>query len=78
MVTTRPEQADFFFVPIYGECFLWSWEMLRRENRAKSFEYTNALYLEVLGRGLHSSTFGLNVNALCWIGAAFRGCLWDV
>jgi len=47
--TTRPEEADFFFVPIYGECFLWSWEMLRRENRAKSFEYTNSLYLELLG-----------------------------
>ena len=49
VLTTRPEEADFFFVPIYGECFLWSWEMLRRENRAKSFEYTNTLYMELLG-----------------------------
>jgi hypothetical protein len=27
------------------------------------------------GRGLHSSTFRLNVSALCGIGGAFRGCL---
>jgi hypothetical protein len=26
------------------------------------------------GRGFHSSTFRLNVNAFCGIGAAFRGC----
>jgi len=26
------------------------------------------------GRGLHSSTFRLNVSASFWIGAAFRGC----
>jgi len=26
------------------------------------------------GRGLHSSTFQLNVSALCGIGVAFRGC----
>jgi len=48
ILVTRPEDADFFFVPIYGECFLWSWEMLRRENRAKSFELTNALYAELV------------------------------
>ena len=28
-----------------------------------------------LGRGLHSSTFRFNVNALCGIGGAFRRCL---
>ena len=28
----------------------------------------------VLGRGLHSSTFRLNVSAFCGIGGAFRGC----
>jgi len=27
------------------------------------------------GRGLHSSTFRLNVSTLCGIGGAFRGCL---
>jgi len=26
------------------------------------------------GRGLHSSTFRLNVSAFCGIGGAFRGC----
>jgi len=30
------------------------------------------------GRGLNSSTFGLNVSASCGIGGAFRGCLGDV
>jgi len=27
------------------------------------------------GRGLHSSSFRLNVSAFCGIGCAFRGCL---
>ena len=26
------------------------------------------------GRGLHSSTFRLNVSAFCGVGGAFRGC----
>jgi hypothetical protein len=30
-----------------------------------------------VGRGLHSSTFRLNVSALCGIGGAFGGCLGD-
>jgi hypothetical protein len=30
------------------------------------------------GRGLHSSTFWLNVSAFCGIGGAIRGCLGDV
>jgi hypothetical protein len=29
-------------------------------------------------RGLHSSTFRLNVSAFCAIGGAFRGCIGDV
>jgi hypothetical protein len=29
----------------------------------------------VRGRGLHSSTFQLNVSAFCGIGCAFRGCV---
>jgi len=29
-------------------------------------------------RGLHSSTFRLNVSAFCGIGGAFRGCLGGV
>jgi len=28
----------------------------------------------LLGRGLHSSTFRLNVSAFCGIGVAIRGC----
>jgi len=27
------------------------------------------------GMGLHSSTFQLNLSALCWIGGAHRGCV---
>eukprot|EP00899_Mesostigma_viride_P009806 jgi/Mesvir1/18827/Mv11428-RA.1 len=46
--TTDPDAADFFFVPIYGECFLWSWEMLRKETREKSFDNTNKFFLEAL------------------------------
>jgi len=30
------------------------------------------------GRGLHSSTFQLNVSALCCIGGVFRGCVGGV
>jgi hypothetical protein len=30
------------------------------------------------GRGLHSSTFWLNVSALCGIGGPLKGCLGDV
>jgi len=30
------------------------------------------------GRGLHSSTFRLNVSAFCGIGGAFRGCVGGV
>jgi len=32
----------------------------------------------VLGRGLHSSTFRINVSAFCVIGGAFSGCLGGV
>ena len=27
-------------------------------------------------RGLHSSTFRLDVSAFCGVGVAFKGCLW--
>jgi len=30
------------------------------------------------GRGLHSSTFRLNISVFCGIGGAFRGCLGGV
>ena len=30
------------------------------------------------GRGLHSSTFQLNLSAFCGIGSASGGCLWGV
>ena len=33
---------------------------------------------EVGFKGLHSSTFRLNVSAFCGIGGAFRGCLGGV
>ncbi|KAK3233372.1 Glycerol kinase [Cymbomonas tetramitiformis] len=43
-----PEEATMFFVPIYGECFLWQYEMLRREPRVRSYELTNDFYMEAL------------------------------
>jgi hypothetical protein len=33
------------------------------------------LSVSIVGRGLHSSTFRLNVSAVCGIGGAFRCCL---
>jgi hypothetical protein len=33
---------------------------------------------QAMGRGLHSSTFWLNVRALSGIGAVFRGCVGGV
>jgi hypothetical protein len=30
---------------------------------------------DLIGRGLHSSTFQLNLSAVCGIGGATRGCL---
>ena len=32
----------------------------------------------IVGRGLHSSTFQLNLSAFCGIGGTFRGCLGGV
>ena len=46
--TTNPEIADFYFVPVYGECFLWQYEMLKKQGREKSFDLTNQLYLDAL------------------------------
>jgi len=46
--TMNPEEADLFFVPQYGECFLWSREMLRHENQGQAMEETNEYFLEVL------------------------------
>ena len=31
--TTNAEIADFFLVPVYGECFLWQYEMLKKKGR---------------------------------------------
>ena len=46
--TMNPDEADLFFVPQYGECFLWSREMLRHENQGQAMEETNEYFLEVL------------------------------
>ena len=46
--TMKPEEADFFFVPIYGECFLWQHEMLRGDGHEKSFKLTNDFFNEAL------------------------------
>lgn len=47
-LTKHAEEADFFYVPIYGECFLWQYEMLKKESHEKSFELTNQLFLDAL------------------------------
>ena len=46
--TTNPDRADFFLVPVYGECFLWQYEMLKKKGREYSFGLTNQLYLDAL------------------------------
>jgi hypothetical protein len=47
---------------------------LRRDVRRASVP----AHLLLTGRGLHSSTFWLNVSAFCGVGGAFRGCLGGV
>jgi len=49
---------------------------LRRYAAVRVFQAVNAQVKgdKLDGRGLHSSTFQLNVSALCGIGGAFRGC----
>jgi hypothetical protein len=47
----------------------------RRVSTLSSFAYAGGGCLHrVGGRGLHSSTFRLNVSAFCGIGGAFSGC----
>ena len=46
--TKDVNEADLFFVPQYGECFLWSREMLRHENQNQATEETNEYFLEIL------------------------------
>jgi len=49
--------------------------------RSSPFQFTSTEHarklfaLEELGRGLHSSTFQLNLSALYGIGGARRGCV---
>jgi len=42
---------------------------------ADTFTEDDPLSANVLGRGLHSSTFWLNVSAFCGIGVTFGGCV---
>jgi hypothetical protein len=46
--TKDPHKADLFFVPIYGECFLWQWEMLKHVGAEKSFQLTNDFFQEAM------------------------------
>ena len=46
--TTNPDRADFFLVPVYGECFLWQYVMPKKKGREYSFGLTNQLYLDAL------------------------------
>jgi len=50
----KPEQADMFFVPVYGECFLWQHEMLRHESRDVAYTATNTFFLEALSMITHN------------------------
>ena len=52
--------------------FVW------RDNTPGSFSAGRAVRRVYTGRGLHSSTFRLNVSSLCGIRGAFRGCLGGV
>lgn len=46
--TRDPMEADFFFVPIYGECYLWQHEMLRHIGRVESYAATNSFFNEAM------------------------------
>lgn len=46
--TKDPTKADMFFVPIYGECFLWIYEMLQHVGADKAFSMTNDFFLEAI------------------------------
>lgn len=46
--TKDPTKADLFFVPIYGECFLWQWEMLKHVGAEKSYQLTNDFFKEAI------------------------------
>ena len=47
--TEDPAEADFFYMPVYTECFLWVKSVLKKLPREKAFGETNALMLEALG-----------------------------
>jgi hypothetical protein len=46
--TKDPASADLFFVPIYGECFLWIYEMLQHVGHDKAFSLTNDFFMEAI------------------------------
>eukprot|EP00951_Prasinocladus_malaysianus_P035653 scaffold368915_cov38-Prasinocladus_malaysianus.AAC.1 len=46
--TKDPSKADLFFVPIYGECYLWIYEMLQHVGADKSFSLTNDFFMEAV------------------------------
>ena len=47
--TEDPAEADFFYMPVYAECFLWVKSALKKLPREQAFGETNALMLEALG-----------------------------
>mmetsp|Transcript_34242 Transcript_34242/g.97074 ORF Transcript_34242/g.97074 Transcript_34242/m.97074 type:complete len:414 (+) Transcript_34242:3020-4261(+) len=46
--TKDPADADLFFVPIYGECYLWQYEMLQHVGAEKAFSMTNDFFMEAI------------------------------
>ena len=50
----------------------------RRRNAGCGIFSVRPLSRRTRGRGLHSSTFRLNVSALCGVGGAIRDCLGGV
>ena len=66
---TRTLVALRLLVPM---CMLGSWlsSPRRRDLPTQIIVFSRLL----IGRGLHSSTFRLNVSALCGTGGALRGC----
>ena len=63
------DAKDFWDGPeVAAACCALDWAATMQKGKFHKF----------LGRGLHSSTFRLNVSTLCGIGGAFRGCLGGV
>ena len=70
--TEDPAQADFFYMPVYAECFLWVHSVLKKQPREQAFGETNALLLEaleIIRREGHWARSGGRDHFFMWPGA---------